>query len=280
MDLTVIGLGHVGLIDSLVLGSYFHHIIGYDVDKDLVQLLRDGISPFEEPFVQDLLKETRTYVRFTSNIKDAIRPNKIITIAVETDFNEDGTFNLDKYYQALDLIAESAVQDAYIVIRSTVPPGTNRKTKEYLESKCQYKFNVISFKRVYISRNNSPRRIITNEKELEDLLHKYNFEKYYLEDLSVEDQISLFHSAECVVAPHGAGLVNLVYSNSDTTVLEIFPQYYHDNSFYLLADNKKMPNYHYYIADTPNTQNTHPQNEDITVNIRIVEDFLKIRLKA
>ncbi|MBP5328956.1 MAG: glycosyltransferase family 61 protein [Spirochaetaceae bacterium] len=140
------------------------------------------------------------------------------------------------------------------------------------------KFNVISAKRVYISRNNSPRRIITNEKELVDLLHKYKFEKYYLEDLSVEDQISLFHSAECVVAPHGAGLVNLVYSNSDTTVLEIFPQYYHDNSFYLLANNKKMPNYHYYIAETPNIQNTHPQNENITVDINIVENFLKNHL--
>ena len=145
MDLTVIGLGHVGLIDSLVLGSYFHHIIGYDMDKDLIQLLRDGISPFEEPFVQDLLKETRTYVRFTSNIKDAMRPNKHILLSVETGFNEDGTFNLDKYYAALDLIAENVVQDSYVLIRSTVPPGTNRKTKEYLESKSKFKFNVISF---------------------------------------------------------------------------------------------------------------------------------------
>ena len=145
MELTVIGLGHVGLVDSLVLGSYFNKVIAFDVDKDKITMLRDGVSPFEEPFVQDLLKETRTYVRYTSNIKDAIRPNKVISVAVETSFNEDGTFNLKEYFEALDLIAENVIQDSYILIRSTVPPGTNRKTKEYLESKSQFKFNVISF---------------------------------------------------------------------------------------------------------------------------------------
>ena len=65
MDITVIGLSHIGLVDSLVLGSYFNHIIAFDEDKDAVSLLREGVSPYEEPFVQDLLKETKTYVRFT-----------------------------------------------------------------------------------------------------------------------------------------------------------------------------------------------------------------------
>ena len=144
MDITVIGLSHIGLVDSLVLGSYFNNIIAYDSDKDVVSLLREGVSPYEEPFVQDLLKETQKHVRFTSNIKDAVRPNNIISIAVNTYFNEDGSFNLDEYYEALDLVAENATKDCYIFIRSFVPPGTNRKTKKYLEEHSSFKYTVIS----------------------------------------------------------------------------------------------------------------------------------------
>ena len=144
MDITVIGLSHIGLVDSLVLGSYFNHIIAFDEDKDAISLLREGVSPYEEPFVQDLLKETKTYVRFTSNIKDAIRPASYVSIAVDTDFNEDGTFDLSKYYEALDLVANNATQDMVVFIRSFVPPGTNRKTKAYLEENSSFEFTVIT----------------------------------------------------------------------------------------------------------------------------------------
>ena len=65
MDITIIGMSHIGLVDALVLGSYFNHVIAYDGDKEIISLLREGVSPYEEPFVQDLLKETKTYVRFT-----------------------------------------------------------------------------------------------------------------------------------------------------------------------------------------------------------------------
>lgn len=144
MDITIIGMSHVGLADSLMLGSYFNHVIAYDSDKDLITLLREGVSPYEEPFFQDLLKETKTYVRFTSNIKDTIRPSDMIVIDVDTSFNNDGTFNLSSYYEALDLIAKNVTKDCFIFIRSFVPPGTNRKTKAYLEENSGFKFNVIS----------------------------------------------------------------------------------------------------------------------------------------
>lgn len=144
MNLTILGLGHVGIVDSLVMGSYFHNVIGYDSNKDHIETLRSSVSPFEEPFLQDLLKETKGYVSFTSNAKDAIRPNNTIIIAVETSFNGDGSINLEKYYETLDRIAENAAQDSFVVIRSTVPPGTNRKTKKYLEKKSPFKFNVIT----------------------------------------------------------------------------------------------------------------------------------------
>ena len=54
MDITIIGMSHIGLVDSLVLGSYFNNVIAYDNDKEVISLLREGISPYEEPFLQEL----------------------------------------------------------------------------------------------------------------------------------------------------------------------------------------------------------------------------------
>ena len=144
MDFTVIGLTHSGLADSLVLASYLNNVIAFDEDKDKISLLREGVSPFEEPFVQDLLKETKTKVRFTSNIKDSLRQANAIVIDIDTKFNEDGTFNLDAIYAALDLICGNAQRDCVVFLRSFVPPGTNRRVKKYLEEHSSFKFNVIS----------------------------------------------------------------------------------------------------------------------------------------
>lgn len=144
MNITIIGLGYVGLTMSVVLGSFYHNIIGFDTNKEKVATLKEGISTIDETGVQVLLNEAKPYLRFTSNAKDAIRPNKIISICVDTPVGKDKKVDLTHYYQALDAIAENVIQDTYVIINSTVPPGTNRATKKYLESHSKYKFNVIS----------------------------------------------------------------------------------------------------------------------------------------
>lgn len=144
MDITIIGLGYVGLTASVVLGSFYHNIIGLDVDKEKVASLKEGISTIEEPGVQILLNEAKKYLRFTTNAKDAIRPNKIIMVCVNTPVGEDHKIDLSYFYSALDSIAENAIQDSFVIICSTVPPGTNRAAKKYLESHSKFKFDVIS----------------------------------------------------------------------------------------------------------------------------------------
>ena len=179
MDITIIGLGYVGLTMSVVLGSFYHNIIGYDTNKEKVATLKEGVSTIDETGVQVLLNEAKPYLRFTTNAKDAIRPNKIISICVDTPVGKDKKVDLTHYYQALDAIAENAIQDTFVVIHSTVPPGTNRATKKYLESHSKYKFNVISNPE-FISQGNViknfvvPSRVVigTESKEAEELVRK------------------------------------------------------------------------------------------------------------
>jgi capsular polysaccharide biosynthesis protein len=60
------------------------------------------------------------------------------------------------------------------------------------------------------------------------------FERYVLEDLAIAEQIELFHDAEFVVAPHGAGLANLVFGTG-ASVLELFPSRWAVPHYYLLS---------------------------------------------
>ncbi len=143
MNITVIGLGYVGLVNAIVLASYDHKVIGLDIDKNKVSLLKEGVATLEEPNLQTLLTESRMNLRFTTNFKDAIRPNGVFLIAVGTPPDEDGKPDLSSYYAVLDEIAKEAIRDSYIIVRSTVPVGTCRLTKEYLKKRSKFKFEVI-----------------------------------------------------------------------------------------------------------------------------------------
>ncbi|WP_217642010.1 glycosyltransferase family 61 protein [Halostagnicola kamekurae] len=76
-------------------------------------------------------------------------------------------------------------------------------------------------KHIYISRTDATARRVDNIDEIQPVLDRYGFETYVLSELSVAEQINLFANAEVVVAPHGAGLANIVYAD-DVEVIELF----------------------------------------------------------
>jgi len=77
-------------------------------------------------------------------------------------------------------------------------------------------------RRVYITRRNARYRRIVNECEVETFLQDFGFETHELEKYSVRDQIALFAEAEMVVAAHGAGLTNILFSPPGLRVIDIF----------------------------------------------------------
>lgn len=81
--------------------------------------------------------------------------------------------------------------------------------------------NVTPARRIFISRQKSRRKVV-NEDELYGALQSYGFEKVFLEDYTLEEQARLFHSAECVIAFHGAGLTNVIFCQKGTQIIEIF----------------------------------------------------------
>lgn len=77
-------------------------------------------------------------------------------------------------------------------------------------------------RRIFISRANASKRRMVNEDEVARILGTSGFEHVALEDLSVLEQIEMFAEASVVIGQHGAGLTNLLYVPTGTTVIEIF----------------------------------------------------------
>ena len=89
--------------------------------------------------------------------------------------------------------------------------------------------------RLYISRAKARRRCVANEGELWSALEPRGFDKLHLEDLTWSQQIAAFRSAKVIVAPHGAGLANMVFCQSGTKVIELFNRSYVNGCFWQLA---------------------------------------------
>lgn len=73
---------------------------------------------------------------------------------------------------------------------------------------------------VYISRAKASGRRVVNEDEVIELLKPLGFASYKLEEMSFIEQVRLFSTAKKVIAPHGAGLTNIIFSPKDATVIE------------------------------------------------------------
>jgi len=73
-----------------------------------------------------------------------------------------------------------------------------------------------------ISRDRANCRRLLNEDDVLAALRPWEFRRIFLEDFSFQDQVRLFHQAEIVISPHGAGLANLVFCRAGTKVIELF----------------------------------------------------------
>lgn len=89
-------------------------------------------------------------------------------------------------------------------------------------------------RRIYISRAKAKTRRVLNEQELLALLEKHGFDVVRAEELTYQQQVQLFYEAEVVVAPHGAGLTNLLFSEH-CQVLEFHPANLIKTHYFLLC---------------------------------------------
>lgn len=135
MKIAVAGTGYVGLVTGVCLASKGHEIVCVDVDEDKVKRMQKGESPIYEPGLPELMKENRSRLTFTTDYKNAYKDAEVIFIGVGTPEKYDGSANLTYVFDVAKQIAKTAEQDCVVVIKSTVPIGTNDKIEAYIHDK-------------------------------------------------------------------------------------------------------------------------------------------------
>ena len=135
MNITVIGTGYVGLVNSACFSKMGNKVYCVDIDEDKIEGLKKGILPIYEPNLGTMVinGQEKGDLIFTTDIKEALDNTDIIFIAVGTPMAEDGSADLDFIFSAATDIADNITKDSLVVIKSTVPIGTCFEVKEHIE---------------------------------------------------------------------------------------------------------------------------------------------------
>lgn len=129
MKVAVIGVGYVGLTTGVALACIGHDVTCVDKDEAKLALLKDGRSPIHEPGLEQAMKLAAKRLAFTDDTRSSVSNASVIIIAVGTPPCEDGQANTTFVETAAREAAEGmlAGKDYTVVVKSTVPIGTNRR---------------------------------------------------------------------------------------------------------------------------------------------------------
>lgn len=134
MKITVAGTGYVGLVAGVCFAEMGHDVTCVDVDENKVKMMESGKSPIYEEGLEELMQKNNATGRlhYTTDYKSAYKDAEAIFIGVGTPEQPDGSANLSYIATVSRQIAESVEQDCLVVVKSTVPVGTNDKVEQFI----------------------------------------------------------------------------------------------------------------------------------------------------
>ncbi len=134
MKIAVAGTGYVGLVAGVCFAEKGHNVTCVDVDEKKVRLMESGVSPIYEEGLEELMRKNNATGRlhYTTDYQNAYRDVDAIFIGVGTPEQPDGSANLSYIATVSRQIAESVERDCLVVVKSTVPVGTNDKVEQFI----------------------------------------------------------------------------------------------------------------------------------------------------
>ncbi|MHC8327425.1 UDP-glucose dehydrogenase family protein [Pseudomonas sp. LB1P83] len=135
MNVSVFGIGYVGLVQGAALAEVGHNVLCVDVDADKVQALQDGTLPLYEPGLKSLVHNNYQSGRlqFGTDLASAVHHGDVLLIAVGTPPDEDGSADLKHVLSVAQTIALNMDRHHIIVDKSTVPVGTGDRVRAHIE---------------------------------------------------------------------------------------------------------------------------------------------------
>ena len=138
-DISIIGVGKLGLCFGLNLERSGFNITGVDINEDYVNSLNNNTFNSNEPGVNELLSNTKN-IRFTTSVKEALE-NDIIFVVVETPSTSEWKYDHTQIEAVADSLIKLGKQDRpkELIISSTTFPGYCNTLQEKLQD---YNYNV------------------------------------------------------------------------------------------------------------------------------------------
>ncbi len=127
VDLSIFGLGPVGLVTALAFAKEGHRVAGIDVDQDRVSRIARGEAPFCEEGLEKALHEALDAGHFTATVDSGKAADaEIVFICVNTPSRPDGSMDDSFLRQATKDIADAISTKArtIVAVKSTIIPGT------------------------------------------------------------------------------------------------------------------------------------------------------------
>jgi len=133
LNIVVAGTGYVGLVSGVCIAHRGHRVTCVDINMNKVTLMQQGISPIYEQDLEKLMHINRERLTYTTDYKSAYKMADVIFIGVGTPELPDGSANLSYLATVARQIAETVEKDCLVVVKSTVPVGTNDKVEQFIK---------------------------------------------------------------------------------------------------------------------------------------------------
>ena len=136
MHVSVIGAGYVGLVTAACLADVGNDVLCIDIDAAKIERLRRLEITIHEPGLDRLVERNAAAgrLRFSSSYDDAVSHATLIFIAVGTPSGEDGSADLSHVISCAQALGKRIERDSLIVVKSTVPVGTNDQVRAAVRS--------------------------------------------------------------------------------------------------------------------------------------------------
>lgn len=135
MKLCMVGTGYVGLVSGACFAETGQHVVCADVDVEKIETLRSGGIPIFERGLEELVARNveQGRLEFSHDVASAIADASVVFVAVGTPPRGDGGADLSAVDAVAEAVAKNVAQETVLVLKSTVPVGTNARVRRILE---------------------------------------------------------------------------------------------------------------------------------------------------
>jgi UDPglucose 6-dehydrogenase len=146
MNISVVGTGYVGLVAGSCFAESGNDVWCVDNDASKIESLRNGVVPFYEPGLPEIIERNLREERltFTTDLDAAVKKSLVIFIAVGTPSTATGAADLTAVFDVATAIGRAMDRYKVIVVKSTVPAGTSEKIRDVLKKETKQPFDLLS----------------------------------------------------------------------------------------------------------------------------------------